>query len=561
MGPVGNVTITGGINGYVLSTNGSGLLSWVAQSGGGGGGSNISNGTSNVNIATVNGNVTTSVGGNANIVVVTSTGANITGTLSATGNVTGDFFIGNGSQLTGITVGAGTSILNGTSNVNVLLNGNVTTTVAGNTTVTVTGTGANISGTLSANGNITGGNLIGIFANGNSNVTISSSGGNIQFGVTGNANVLSVTKNGAEINGSLYATSFAQLGSVFTSFVNTPVINGQVDQELRLSSYNNGANPTLSLSSINQTSGNATTRINVDPSQIFLRTNMSGSQYAWKFDDTGNLILPGNTFSVNYANGTQVSLGGGGGGSNISNGTSNVNIATSGGNVTTSVAGNANIVVVTGTGANVNGTLSVSGTSNLGPVGNVTITGGVNGYVLSTDGSGVLSWVAQTGGGGGGSNISNGTSNVNIATSGGNVTTSVGGNANIVVVTGTGANIAGTLSASGNVTGNFFIGNGSQLTGITVSAGTSITNGTSNVNVILDGNVTTVVGGTTRLSVNTDGANVTGNLSAGNVIADSSLRVGSNIAMLSNIARYTYVSNIAPTSGDGNVGDIWYQTV
>jgi hypothetical protein len=32
----------------------------------------------------------------------------------------------------------------------------------------------------------------------------------------------------------------------------------------------------------------------------------------WLFDNTGNLRLPGNTFAVNYANGTQVSIGGGG---------------------------------------------------------------------------------------------------------------------------------------------------------------------------------------------------------------------------------------------------------
>ena len=36
--------------------------------------------------------------------------------------------------------------------------------------------------------------------------------------------------------------------------------------------------------------------------------------------------------------------------------------------------------------------LTVIGTSNLGPVSNVTITGGVNGQVLTTDGSGALSW-------------------------------------------------------------------------------------------------------------------------------------------------------------------------
>lgn len=38
---------------------------------------------------------------------------------------------------------------------------------------------------------------------------------------------------------------------------------------------------------------------------------------------------------------------------------------------------------------------------NLGTLSNVHISGGVNGYVLSTDGTGNLSWVAQSGGGGG----------------------------------------------------------------------------------------------------------------------------------------------------------------
>jgi len=46
--------------------------------------------------------------------------------------------------------------------------------------------------------------------------------------------------------------------------------------------------------------------------------------------------------------------------------------------------------------------LSVTGLTSLGPVGNITITGGTAGYVLSTDGNGVLSWVSQSGGGGNG---------------------------------------------------------------------------------------------------------------------------------------------------------------
>ena len=46
--------------------------------------------------------------------------------------------------------------------------------------------------------------------------------------------------------------------------------------------------------------------------------------------------------------------------------------------------------------------LVVSGNSNLGSNTNVTITGGTNGYVLSTDGFGVLSWLPQSGGSGNG---------------------------------------------------------------------------------------------------------------------------------------------------------------
>jgi len=44
--------------------------------------------------------------------------------------------------------------------------------------------------------------------------------------------------------------------------------------------------------------------------------------------------------------------------------------------------------------------VTVTGVSNFGAVGNVIITGGTSGYVLSTNGSGNLSWVAQSGGGG-----------------------------------------------------------------------------------------------------------------------------------------------------------------
>ena len=88
LGNVSNLHISGGTNAYVLSTDGSGNLSWVAQSGGGGSSANISNGNSNVNIPTANGNINFSAVGNANVVVITGTGANINGYTNITGNVT-----------------------------------------------------------------------------------------------------------------------------------------------------------------------------------------------------------------------------------------------------------------------------------------------------------------------------------------------------------------------------------------------------------------------------------------------------------------------------------------
>jgi len=47
-------------------------------------------------------------------------------------------------------------------------------------------------------------------------------------------------------------------------------------------------------------------------SLIGVGTNVElvGGSYTWTFNGSGNLVLPGNAFSVNYANGAQVSLGG-----------------------------------------------------------------------------------------------------------------------------------------------------------------------------------------------------------------------------------------------------------
>ncbi len=79
------------------------------------------------------------------------------GVITANGNITANYFIGNGSQLTGIDA---TAIQNGSANVRTFANANVSISAAGNANiVVVTGTGANIAGTLNATGNANVNNL------------------------------------------------------------------------------------------------------------------------------------------------------------------------------------------------------------------------------------------------------------------------------------------------------------------------------------------------------------------------------------------------------------------
>ena len=103
-----------------------------------------------------------------------------------------------------------------------------------------------------------------------------------------------------------------------------------------------------------------------------------------------------------------------------------------------------------------------------------------------------------------------------------------------------------SLSVTGNVTGSYIFGNGSQLTGIDA---TSIQSGTSNVRVVSSGgNVATGIGGTSNVVVvATTGQFVTGVISATGNITGENLSVGTGIIGVGNI-----VNNNA--NGVGNIG-------
>jgi len=684
LGVVGNVKITGGTTGQYLQTDGTGNLSWSTVTSGST--SNISNGNSNVNIPAANGNINFSAVGNANVVVITGTGANISGTANVTGNlVAGNITAGAGSG--GSIIGANLisanyftgALANGNSNVNIpSANGNVNITAVGNTTLIVTGTGANVSGTLKVTGQsnlgavgnvvITGGttgqylqtdgagNLswstvatgsTSNISNGNSNVNIPSANGNINFSAVGNANVVVITGTGANISGTANVTGNLTAGNITAGAGTGGSITGG------------------NLVSANYFTGTLTTNAQPNITSVGSLTGLtvSNSTGTIDFTTTANVTLGAvaNLHISGGSNGQYLQTDGsgtltwstvaGGSTSNISNGNSNVNIPSANGNINFSSAGNANVVVITGTGANITGTanitgnlsagniiagsgsggnitnanvisantftasgnitagnanisgaLSVTGQSNLGAVGNVVITGGTNGYVLSTNGSGGLSWIA----GASGSNISNGNSNVNIPAANGNINFSAVGNANVVVITGTGANISGTANVTGNlVAGNITAGAGTggsitggnlvsanyftgtlttnaqpnitsvgTLTSLAVTGNTtsgnfigSLANGNSNVNIpAANGNINFSAAGNANVVVITGtGANisgttnVTGNLVAGNAnlgnavtanyyIGDGSLLTGIATSSLSNGN-----SNVNIPSSNGNI--------
>ena len=345
LGSVANLHIAGGSNGQYLQTDGSGTLTWSTVVSGST--SNISNGNSNVSIPVANGNINFSAVGNANVVVITGTGANISGTA----NVTGNLVAGN------ITAGAGTggSITGGNLVSANYFTGTLTTAAQPNITSVGTLT------SLTATGNITGGNLV-------------------------TSGTLSVTGD-ATLGNAATANFFIGSGNNLSN-ISGANVTGQVGNALIAGTVYTNAQPNIT--SIGSLTGltvsnatgvvNFTTTANVTLGAVANLHIAGGTNaYVLSTDGTGNLSWVAQSS---------------GGSSNISNGNSNVNIPTSNGNINFSAVGNANVVVVTGTGANINGTLNVTGQSNLGAVGNVVITGGTANYMLNTDGAGNLSWVA-----------------------------------------------------------------------------------------------------------------------------------------------------------------------
>ena len=535
VGTLANLTVTGNANvgnigatGVVATTLG-GTLTTISQP-------NVTS-VGNLTSLNVTGNIRSSayIGGN-----VSTTGANA-------------IFVGDGGLLSNLTVSAGSSIVNGNSNVSITANGNVTTSVAGIADIfIVTSTGANVSGYLTVSGNITGAN-----ANLGNAVTANYFIGNLH-GIANSATTAGTVTTAAQPN----ITSVGTLSSV-------------------------------------------TVTANVTAGNVYANSGIVKGQYL--YGDGSNI--------------TNITISAG---SSIVNGTSNVSIPGANGNVNTVVAGNTTLVV-TGTGVNVAGNLNatgtitgnfngnvinatqgnitslgtltglnVSGASNLGPVGNVTITGGNANAFLMTNGSGTLTWnngtllpvqgsnsqVIFNDGGtiyAGNANLTfNKTTGLLTSTLlGGTLTTAAQPNitslGSLTSITINGPTIANGTFNTGNananiITANYYIGNGSNLASITganvtgtvanatyaITAGTATTAGT--VTTAAQPNITSV-GTLTGLTVSsTISGSINGSAVSATTAGTVTTAAQGNITSVGTLTSLNSSGNITAPSYIANTG-------
>jgi hypothetical protein len=509
------------------------------------------------------------------------TGGNILtgGSVSAAGNITGNFILGNGSQLTGIDA---TSIQNGTANVRTFVNGNVTTSAAGTANVlVVTSTGTVTTGSASATGNVTGGNIV---TTGTVSATGNVTGGNLLINgsavITGNLNVqgtetifnvANLTVNDKDIIVANNVTGGAnvdgagiQAGNpgVATWFFNNATTSWQSNIAITPT-----ANGTLSLGGASNYWGNA-----------FLTTatvtgNVNGGNLltAGLITATGNITTAGQfTGAGTGLTGTAASL--------------TVGTATVAGTVTTAAQPN---ITSVGTLTSLNsGAISSSGNvtgANLLTAGLISATGAITGAALTG-----TSLTVSTGNITGGNLLLSGaildSAQLDIQTTASNANIALAPNGTGIVtvstqvsavgnVTGGNIRTAGLVSATGTVTGSQFNGSGAGLTSIPNSAlsnssvtvnGTAIALGgsgtvTANAATLTGTALNATVVSSSLTSVGTLSAlTVTANVQGGNirtaglVSATGSITAGGDLSLVGNIVDTGPLTII--TTSNGNIG-------
>ena len=197
---------------------------------------------------------------------------------------------------------------------------------------------------------------------------------------------------------------------------------------------------------------------------------------------------------------------------------------------------------------------------SFGDVSEISISGGENGYFLQTDGEGRLTW-SVAGGGNGGGNTSPGGSNMQVQFNdqgvfGGDAgfmynktsnTLTIGNTinspnviattANLSIVNTTNVNVAGNVVATGNVTGNYLLGNGAFISGIVATTAQTVTNN-AQPNITSLGTLTSlaVSGGITSSSFVTAASfSTAGTVTAANIAVSARANITGTLNGLGNV--------------------------
>ena len=534
----GEVSATGNVTGNYFIGNGA-LLTGIDAT-------QIQFGTSNVKVVTANGNVTTSINGTSNVIVVSQGGGDVTGYWSATGNVTGgNLYTAGETSATGNVTGgnlvtAGLATVTGN-----VIGGNITTAGLVTATGNVDGGNINTAGIVSATGDVYGNNIT--LNNGNidgaasGTITINGSSADTNFAVNGDtaANVFFVDAGtGTASFGSSTQTTNAIVAFNATNSILFPVgntaqrpsvpVEGMVRYNTTIQDIEvydadewkavgtpvftvivddqfNGDGSTVAFT-LSQSSTTAGVVVSINGVVQIPTTAYSVSGTTLTFTEAP---LTGDVIDVRIFTTTTTVTG-------IENAPGNASITTSPTSDTITIEGNlvpsANVTYNLGSssmwwkdGYFAGNTIYLGGLQ-MKASGNTFVVYTADGVTQANIDAGSIDVSA----------ISSGTSSIGLAAPNGNAYITVGGSADRLIVSTAGANIQGTLGVTGNITGNYILGNGSLLTGIDA---TSIQSGTSNVKVVSSGgDVTVGVGGTSNVAVfSTSGVNVTGNVTAGGI--------------------------------------------
>jgi len=387
--------------------------------------------------------------------------------------------------------------------------------------------------------------------NGNTNITTATDG-NANITINGVSNVAVFTTTGVDITGAITGNSISVTGNTSS---------GNVSATGRISATGTVTGGNIATGGTVSATGNITgSTVNTAGTGTFGNVNTGGVISA-----TGNITTGGNISATGNVTGNYI-IGDGGFLSNvtvtsnvsvsqIANGTSVLSIDGTGGNILATVGGVANVAQFVSYGLEVTGNVNSANiylTGRFVSVGNVT---GAN--LLATNN------VVATG-------------NVRGTHVKSDLTMSAVGN-----IQAGNVQTAGAVSATGNVVGNYFIGNGSQLTDVTSSYGNSnvglyLASYTGNITANIfsaSGNVTggnlltagvvsttgNVFGTIVSATGNVNAANIylsgqqvaAGNITAGNLNATVDMSASGNVKA-GGVTSYSFVS----ATGTATVGNV-----